>query len=141
MKTNESQLKNPDISSALYTLRIQYSYTQTQCEDGARDVRVFLLTPVRMNSRIFTNSPFIWFLKFLTKIVIVEIVIVRKIAKIIVKIRECTHFLWCSVKMTIDLEIEPTLKSFIIWKRPFCILSSEKLLKGPASRFFSGESS
>ena len=34
------QLKNPGISGALYTLRIQYSYTQTQCEDGARDVRV-----------------------------------------------------------------------------------------------------
>ena len=26
---NASQLKNPDISGALYTLRIQYSYTQT----------------------------------------------------------------------------------------------------------------
>ena len=38
--TNGSQLKNPDISGALYTLRIQYSYTQTQCEDGARDVRI-----------------------------------------------------------------------------------------------------
>ena len=36
----ESQLKNRDISGALYTLRIQYSYTQTQCEDGARDVMV-----------------------------------------------------------------------------------------------------
>ena len=36
---NGGQLKNPDISGALYTLRIQYSYTQTQCEDGARDVR------------------------------------------------------------------------------------------------------
>ena len=29
-----SQLKNPDISGALNTLRIQYSYTQTQCEFG-----------------------------------------------------------------------------------------------------------
>ena len=37
---NGSQLKNRDISGALYTLRIQYCYTQTQCEDGARDVRV-----------------------------------------------------------------------------------------------------
>ena len=37
---NGSQLKNPDISGALYTLGIQYSYTQIQCEDGARDVRV-----------------------------------------------------------------------------------------------------
>ena len=31
-ETNESQLK--------------YKYTQTQCEDGARDVRVLKLTPV-----------------------------------------------------------------------------------------------
>ena len=37
---NRGQLKNPDISGALYTLRFQYSYTQTQCEEGARDVRV-----------------------------------------------------------------------------------------------------
>ena len=43
---NGSQLKDPDISCALYTLRIQYSYTQTQCEDGARDVSVLQLTPV-----------------------------------------------------------------------------------------------
>ena len=39
-QNNGSQLKNPDISGAPYTLRIQYSYTQTQCEDGARDARV-----------------------------------------------------------------------------------------------------
>jgi len=37
---NGSELKNPDISGALYTLRIQYPYNQTQCEDGASDVRV-----------------------------------------------------------------------------------------------------
>ena len=37
---NGGQLKNPDISGALYKLRIQYKYTQTPCEDGARDVRV-----------------------------------------------------------------------------------------------------
>ena len=46
IKTNGSQFKNPYISGALYILRIQYSYTQTQCEDGARDVRVLKLTPV-----------------------------------------------------------------------------------------------
>ena len=46
LKINGSQLKNPDISGALHTLRIQYLYTQTQCEDGARDVRVLKLTPV-----------------------------------------------------------------------------------------------
>jgi len=37
---NGSVLKNPEISGALYTLRIQYKYTQIQCEDGARDFRV-----------------------------------------------------------------------------------------------------
>ena len=37
--SNGVQLKNADISGALYTLRIQYEYTQTQSEDGARDVR------------------------------------------------------------------------------------------------------
>ena len=45
-KCNGSQLKKPDISGALFTLRIQYSYTQTQCEDGARAVRVLQQTPV-----------------------------------------------------------------------------------------------
>ena len=38
--SNGSVLKNPEISGALYTLRIQYKYTQIQCEDGARDFRV-----------------------------------------------------------------------------------------------------
>ena len=37
---NGSQLKNPDISGALYTLGIQFKYTQIQFEDDARDVRV-----------------------------------------------------------------------------------------------------
>ena len=37
---NGSQLMNPDISGALYTLRIQHKYTHTQCKDGAREVRV-----------------------------------------------------------------------------------------------------
>ena len=37
---NRSQLKNPDTSGALDTLRNQYSYNQTQCEDGARAVRI-----------------------------------------------------------------------------------------------------
>ena len=35
---NRGQLKNPDKSGALYTLRIQYKCTQTLCGDGARDV-------------------------------------------------------------------------------------------------------
>ena len=37
---NRGQFKNPDIFGALYTLRIKYKYTRTQCEDGARDVMV-----------------------------------------------------------------------------------------------------
>ena len=37
---NGSVLKNPEISGALYTLRIEYKYTQIQREDGARDFRV-----------------------------------------------------------------------------------------------------
>ena len=44
---NGSQLKNPDICGALFTLRIQYSYTQTQFEDGARDDSALQLTPVK----------------------------------------------------------------------------------------------
>ena len=43
---NESQLMNPDIFGALYTFRIHYKCTQTQFEDGARDVRVHQLTPI-----------------------------------------------------------------------------------------------
>ena len=43
---NESVLKNPEISGALYTLGIQYLYTQIQCEDGARDFRVLYYTLV-----------------------------------------------------------------------------------------------
>ena len=38
--SNRGQLKNPAISGALYTSRIRYKYTETQCEVGARDVRV-----------------------------------------------------------------------------------------------------
>ena len=34
------------MSGALHTLRIQFSYSQTQCEVGARDVRVLKLTHV-----------------------------------------------------------------------------------------------
>ena len=37
---NGSQLMNPDISGALYTLRIQHLDTQTQREIGARESRV-----------------------------------------------------------------------------------------------------
>ena len=46
LENNGSQLKNPDISEALYTLQIQYSYSRTQCEDGDRDFRVLKLTSV-----------------------------------------------------------------------------------------------
>ena len=39
-QNNRGQSKNLDIFGALDTLKIQYKYTQTLCEDGARDVRV-----------------------------------------------------------------------------------------------------
>ena len=53
LKLNGSQLKNPDI----------YSYTQTQCEDGARDVRVLKLTlvtwpPERISQMIKNETNF-----------------------------------------------------------------------------------
>jgi len=37
---NRGKLKNPYIFGALFTLKIPFKYTQTQCEDGARAVRV-----------------------------------------------------------------------------------------------------
>ena len=33
MRCNGCQFKNPDISGAFYTFRIQYLHTQIQCED------------------------------------------------------------------------------------------------------------
>ena len=39
VSNNRGEL-NPEISGALYTLRIGYYYSQTQCEDGTRDVGV-----------------------------------------------------------------------------------------------------
>ena len=50
------QLKNPAISGALFTLRLRYKYTQTQCEEGARDFRILQLTPF---SSIFALIPVI----------------------------------------------------------------------------------
>ena len=40
LSINGSVLKNPGISGALYTLRVQHKYIQIQCEVGARDFRV-----------------------------------------------------------------------------------------------------
>ena len=37
-----SLANNADISGALFTLRIQYEYTQTQCKEGARYVNIVL---------------------------------------------------------------------------------------------------
>ena len=47
LPNNRGKLK---ISGALYTLRIQYQNTQTECENCARDVRVLKLTPVRIQT-------------------------------------------------------------------------------------------
>ena len=38
--------KNVDISGALFLLRIQFKFTQTQCEEGTRDVNINWVTMV-----------------------------------------------------------------------------------------------
>ena len=43
---NESQLKNPDISGAIFTLSLSILILNSQCVEGARDVKVLKLTPV-----------------------------------------------------------------------------------------------
>ena len=67
---NGSQLKNPDISGAILTLSL--SILNSQCVDGARDVRVIQLTPIihsalrisNLYSLINSSSTF-WFHLFL----------------------------------------------------------------------------
>ena len=44
--TKWSQLKNPDISGAIFTLSLSIRILNSQCVEGARDVRVLLLTLV-----------------------------------------------------------------------------------------------
>ena len=39
-------LMNIDITGALFLLRIQYEYTQTQYDEGASDVNVHRRTPI-----------------------------------------------------------------------------------------------
>ena len=43
---NQFNPNNVDISGALFILRIQYKFTQTQYEEGARDVNVIWVTVV-----------------------------------------------------------------------------------------------
>ena len=38
--SNESQLKNPDISGAIFTLSLSILILNSQCVEGARDVKV-----------------------------------------------------------------------------------------------------
>ena len=40
LKSNESQLKNPEISGAIFTLSLSKRILNSQCVEGARDVRV-----------------------------------------------------------------------------------------------------
>ena len=47
--SNGSQLKKPDISGAIFTLSLSIRILNSQCVEGARDVRVILLTPVTFN--------------------------------------------------------------------------------------------
>ena len=46
LEFNGSQLKNPDISGAIFTLSLSIRILNSQCVKGARDVKVFQLTPV-----------------------------------------------------------------------------------------------
>ena len=41
-----SQLKNPGNSGAIFTLNLSILILNSQCVEGARDVRVFQLTPI-----------------------------------------------------------------------------------------------
>ena len=42
-KSNGSQLKNPDITGTIFTLSLSIRILNSQCVEGARDVRVFLI--------------------------------------------------------------------------------------------------
>ena len=46
ISTNGSQSKNPDISDAIFTLSLSILILNSQCVEGARDVRVLKLTPI-----------------------------------------------------------------------------------------------
>ena len=52
---NGSQLKNPDISGALFTLSLSILILNSQCVEGARDVKVLKLTSVSCHQN--TSSP------------------------------------------------------------------------------------
>ena len=43
---NESQLKNPDLSGAIFTLSLSILILNSQCVEGARDVRVIKVSPI-----------------------------------------------------------------------------------------------
>ena len=74
-------IKEP--SYALYTLAIQYCYTQTQCEDDARDVRILLLTRDIFNKADFANrkSCCYFFKHILNKKILCDYKIVRNYHK------------------------------------------------------------
>ena len=51
-KCNGSQLKNPYISGAIFTLNLSKLILNSKCVEGARDVRVLRKTPI-INWKIF----------------------------------------------------------------------------------------
>ena len=76
-----------------------------------------------MNSRIFTNSPNKWLLKFFTKMAIFEISIFRKIVKIIyiiysgllkIRTRMCKDFWWKSWVFEVRILSKPLYKIYFI---------------------------
>ena len=60
---NGSQLKNPDISGAIFTLSLRKVKLNSQFVEGARDVRVIQLT------RIIVKEGFVNFWKFIIVII------------------------------------------------------------------------
>ena len=52
-KSNGCQLKNPDISGAIFTLSLSIRILNSQCIEGARDVRILKLTPVTSAKFVF----------------------------------------------------------------------------------------
>ena len=56
---NESQLNNPDISGAIFTLSLIIVKRNTQFLEGARDVRGFQLTPIILKEGFVNIRKFI----------------------------------------------------------------------------------
>ena len=63
MKSEEINFRDSsivDISGALYIFRIQYEFTQSQCEGGARDVNNIWVLVVIIRQRILWRMRILW---------------------------------------------------------------------------------